>query len=118
MANFDAARFDADIRELLEAMPAHAIVADVPSFHFLPREKQVHIANRLLHAAARERGLTDVPLHANAGRGSGACYGSSRAISSTRTTAVTRCGPIPSCPRWMRVSTRWHVAEVSVRGRV
>jgi acyl-CoA thioesterase-1 len=65
MANFDAARFDADIRELLEAMPAHAIVADVPSFYFLPREKQVHIANRLLHAAARERGLTDVPLRAN-----------------------------------------------------
>lgn len=65
MANFDAARFDADIRELFDALPDHAIVADLPSFYFLPRQKLVRVANRLLREAARERGLTVVPLHAH-----------------------------------------------------
>ena len=64
IANFDAARFDSDIRELFSALPPHAIVADLPSFYFLPAEKKVLVANRLLRAAAADFDLEVVGLHA------------------------------------------------------
>ena len=64
IADFDPARFDREVRELFSALPDHAIVADLPSFYFLPGEKKVRVANRLLRAAAAERGLTVVDLHA------------------------------------------------------
>jgi lysophospholipase L1-like esterase len=63
IANFDADRFAADVETLLDALPAHAVVADLPSFYFLPGEKKVLVANRILNDAARRRGLTVVPLH-------------------------------------------------------
>ncbi|MET0782908.1 MAG: SGNH/GDSL hydrolase family protein [Leifsonia flava] len=64
IADFDAERFDSDIRELFAALPPHAIVADLPSFYFLPGEKKVLVANRLLRAAAADFGLEVVGLHA------------------------------------------------------
>lgn len=63
IANFDAARFEKEIATLLDAMPPHAIVADLPSFYFLPAQKKVRVANRLLREAAAHRELTVVPLH-------------------------------------------------------
>ena len=63
MAEFDAERFEAEIAVVLDALPSHAIVADLPSFYFLPAEKKVLEANRLLRHAAEARGLTVVPLH-------------------------------------------------------
>ncbi|CAN5568080.1 hypothetical protein BH10ACT7_BH10ACT7_11900 [soil metagenome] len=68
IAGFDAGRFEREIAILLDALPKHAIVADLPSFYFLPAEKKVRVANRLLRAAAAERGLTVVPLHARTKR--------------------------------------------------
>ena len=68
IASFDAGRFERDIRELFDALPAHAIVADLPSFYFLPGEKKVAVANRILRDAAAERGLAVVPLHARTKR--------------------------------------------------
>jgi lysophospholipase L1-like esterase len=64
IAAFDPARFERDIRELLAALPGHAIVADLPTFYFLPAEKRVTAANRILREQSGERGLTVVPLHA------------------------------------------------------
>ena len=64
IANFDPERFKADIHELFDALPAHAIVSDLPSFYFLPGEKKVVIANRIIRDAAAERGLTVASLHA------------------------------------------------------
>jgi acyl-CoA thioesterase-1 len=64
MASFDAGRFDREIRELFAALPSHAIVADLPSFYFLPAERKVREANRLLRRAAADHGLAVVPLHA------------------------------------------------------
>jgi lysophospholipase L1-like esterase len=66
IADFDAARFDAEIRSLLTSvarLAPQAIVADLPSFYFLPGEKKVRVANGLLRAAAADAGLEVVPLH-------------------------------------------------------
>lgn len=63
IADFDAERFDRELRMLFAALPQHAIVADLPSFYFLPGEKKVRVANALLRAAAAEHGFTVVPLH-------------------------------------------------------
>jgi acyl-CoA thioesterase I len=68
IASFDARRFERDIRELFDALPPHAIVADLPSFYFLPGEKKVVVANRILRDAAAERGLVVVSLHARTRR--------------------------------------------------
>jgi lysophospholipase L1-like esterase len=63
MADFDPARFRTEIATILDALPAHAIVADLPSFYFLPAERTVLVANRMLREAADARGLRVVPLH-------------------------------------------------------
>ena len=68
IASFDAQRFDRDIRQLFDALPPHAIVADVPSFYFLPGEKKAVVANRIIRDAAAQRGLVVVPLHARTKR--------------------------------------------------
>ncbi|MGI9822963.1 SGNH/GDSL hydrolase family protein [Agromyces sp. Marseille-Q5079] len=68
IADFDAARFDREIRELFARLPDHAIVADLPSFYFPPAQGRVRTANRLLRAAAAERGLVVVPLFARTDR--------------------------------------------------
>jgi lysophospholipase L1-like esterase len=64
MANFDEATFRRDIHELFAALPSHAIVADIPSFYFLPAGRHVRIANRIVRETAAEFGLAVVPLHA------------------------------------------------------
>jgi acyl-CoA thioesterase I len=61
--NFEPSRFEHDIVELFAALPPHAIVADLPSFHFLPSERKVRIANGLLRGAAAAHKLPVAPLH-------------------------------------------------------
>jgi len=68
IANFDEKRFERDIHELFDALPPHAIVADLPSFYFLPGEKKVVVANRIIRDAAAQRHLTVAPLHARTRR--------------------------------------------------
>ena len=63
IAAFDAGRFEREIGQLLDALPDHAIVADLPTFYFLPSEKKVRVANRLLREAADARDLRVVDLH-------------------------------------------------------
>ena len=64
IAQWDAAVFTAGIRRLFEALPEHALVADLPCFHLPHNERKVAIANRLLRERAAAQGLTVVPLHA------------------------------------------------------
>lgn len=68
IASFDAERFGRDIRTLFDALPPHAIVSDLPSFYFLPAEKQVVVANRIIRDAAADRNLVVVPLHSRTRR--------------------------------------------------
>jgi acyl-CoA thioesterase-1 len=64
IANFDLPRFEAQMRELFAQLPPATIVADLPTFYFLPAEKHVRAANRVLRSVAAEHGLVVVPLHA------------------------------------------------------
>jgi acyl-CoA thioesterase-1 len=68
IAMWDAAVFEAGIREILAAVPEHALVADLPCFHFPHNERKVAEANRIVRAVAAEHGLTVVPLHATTKR--------------------------------------------------
>jgi acyl-CoA thioesterase I len=63
MPSFEPSRFALQLDELFAALPPHAIVADLPTFYFLPAEKKVRIANQLLREAAARHALTVVPLH-------------------------------------------------------
>lgn len=64
MPTFDPVRFQAEIEQLLDALPPHAIIADLPTFYFLPSERRVRVANAILRAAAAQRDLRVVDLHA------------------------------------------------------
>ena len=64
MPAFEPSRFAEQIDELFAALPKHAIVADLPTFYFLPAEKKVRVANAILREAAARHGLTVVDLHA------------------------------------------------------
>jgi lysophospholipase L1-like esterase len=61
---FDPVHFERDLERLFGALPRQAIVADLPTFYFLPAEKKVRLANAILRAVAERHGLTVVPLHA------------------------------------------------------
>lgn len=63
MASFEPSRFAAEIETLFAALPSHAIVADLPTFYFLPVEKKVRIANQILREVAARHSLVVVPLH-------------------------------------------------------
>ena len=64
IALWDPVAFEAGIRQLYGALPAHAIVADLPCFHLPHNEHKVAEANRIVRRVAAENGLTVAPLHA------------------------------------------------------
>jgi lysophospholipase L1-like esterase len=64
IGSFNEERFGRDIRQLLDGLPAHAIVADLPSFYFGRNERRVRAANSILREEAIARNLTLVPLYA------------------------------------------------------
>jgi len=68
MADFNAEKFESDLRRLFDGLPAHAIVADLPSFYFLPAEKHVLVANEIVHRLASQFGFAVVPLYARTKR--------------------------------------------------
>lgn len=64
IARWDPVVFEAGIRALFAALPPHALVADLPCFHFIQNERKVAVANDIVRACAAEYRLTVVPLHA------------------------------------------------------
>ena len=71
IVDWDPARFEREYRQLLELLPDHAIVADLPSFYVLPGRRAVAEGNRIIRRLASERGLRVVRLHAVTARQSG-----------------------------------------------
>jgi lysophospholipase L1-like esterase len=60
---FDPKRFADEFEELCAALPPHALVADLPSFYVGERERNVTLANAIVHKVVAEHSLTLVPLH-------------------------------------------------------
>lgn len=63
IAEFDADKFERNIREIYGAVPSHAIVAELPCMFVPDRERKVAVANEIVHRVAAEFGLTVAPLH-------------------------------------------------------
>ncbi|WP_241976514.1 MULTISPECIES: SGNH/GDSL hydrolase family protein [unclassified Cryobacterium] len=68
IALWDAAVFEAGIRQVFAALPPHALVADLPCFHLPRNERMVAVANRIIRQVAAEHQLRVVPLHATTKR--------------------------------------------------
>jgi lysophospholipase L1-like esterase len=64
IAAFEPERFERELRELYASLPAHAIVADLPSFYLGRAERNVIVANAIVRRVAAEHGLSVAPLHA------------------------------------------------------
>lgn len=63
MRDVDQAVFAARVDALLAGLPRHAIVADLPCFHFGPRELDAVLASRMIADRARASGRPFAPLH-------------------------------------------------------
>lgn len=63
IAVWDAAGFERKLRTIAAALPSGTVMAELPSFHFLPGERRVRVANRILHRIAAEHGFAVAPLH-------------------------------------------------------
>ncbi|WP_439564422.1 SGNH/GDSL hydrolase family protein [Microcella sp.] len=63
MVNFDAGRFADEYTRLIAGLPEHAIVADLPCFHFGDRELDAVIASRMIADLVHDRGMAFAPLH-------------------------------------------------------
>jgi acyl-CoA thioesterase-1 len=64
IAAFDPTAFEKDLKRLYAKLPDTAIVSEVPSFYFPPRETLVRVANGIVHRTAASRGFdTVVPLY-------------------------------------------------------
>lgn len=62
--HFDPLRFAHEFEDLCDALPPHALVADLPSFYLGERERNVKIANAAVRAIVADHDLTLVPLYA------------------------------------------------------
>jgi lysophospholipase L1-like esterase len=63
IADWDLERFAQELDLLLSGLPKHAIVADLPSFYFLPGERKAQAGNRMLRSTAHRYGLRVADLH-------------------------------------------------------
>ena len=66
---FEEARFREEFGRICAALPKGAIVADLPSFSFLPVGGRVRTANRIVHELVAAHGLVLAPLNATTRRG-------------------------------------------------
>ncbi|MET4703644.1 SGNH/GDSL hydrolase family protein [Frigoribacterium sp. UYMn621] len=71
MPAFDRDRFTRELTEVYASLPAGAIVAEVPSFYLGAAERNVKVANTIVHRLAEEHGFEVAPLYAKT-RGQGA----------------------------------------------
>lgn len=63
IARWDPEAFEQNLRTILDAVPPHALVADLPFFYFPHNERRVAVANAILRRVVAERGLKLVRLH-------------------------------------------------------
>lgn len=64
IAAWDPVAFHRNLSTILDALPSHVIVGELPCFHLPWNDRKVREANRILHRIAADRGLTVVPIYA------------------------------------------------------
>ena len=64
IAHWDPVAFHRSVSRILDVLPEHTIVAELPCFHLPWNERLVRDANRMVHLIAQARGMRVVPLHA------------------------------------------------------
>ena len=67
--SFDPVRFRDEFDRICAALPAGTIVADLPSFSFLPVWNRVRTANAIVHELVAAHGLVLAPLNETTRRG-------------------------------------------------
>ena len=68
VGDFRPDRFRRELATIFDALPRHALVAELPSFSVRPYEATVREANRIVRELADERDLAVIPLHAATNR--------------------------------------------------
>ena len=63
IAAWDPVAYHRNLGRILDALPAHTLLGEVPCFHLPWNDRKVHEANRILRRLARARGLTVVPIY-------------------------------------------------------
>lgn len=63
IAAWDPVAFHRNLSRILDALPAHTVVGEVPCFHLPWNDRKVHEANRILHRVAQARGFAVAPLY-------------------------------------------------------
>ncbi|WP_082599102.1 SGNH/GDSL hydrolase family protein [Yonghaparkia sp. Soil809] len=63
MRDVDHDGFVAGVERLIDSVPRHAVIADLPCFHFGPRELNAADASRAIETRVRASGRPFAPLH-------------------------------------------------------
>lgn len=63
IALWDPVAFHRNVSQIIDTLPPHTIVAELPCFHLPWNERLVRQANHMVHFIAESRGLRVVPLH-------------------------------------------------------
>lgn len=74
MINFDPAKFESEMDELMQALPNQALISDIPYFgesRFKSKEANVLVANEIMYRLAKKNGYELVPLHEQMKRNGG-----------------------------------------------
>lgn len=73
-SSFREDRFEAEVDRIYRELPAHSIVADIPSHYVGPKERNVRVANVIVRRVAERYNLFVAPLHAVTRRQSALWY--------------------------------------------
>ncbi len=63
MADFEPKRFERELRSLLESVPKHAIIGEVPCFFIGQPNKNARMANDIVHELADQLGFRVAPIY-------------------------------------------------------
>lgn len=63
IAEWNPVRFHRNLNAILDTLPDHTIVGELPSFHLPHNERKVREANDILHSITAARGLAVAPIH-------------------------------------------------------
>lgn len=63
IAEWDPVAYHRNLSRILDALPGHTVLGEVPCFHLPWNDRKVHEANAILRRVAEARGLAVVPIY-------------------------------------------------------